>query len=54
MMARPPATTADGAGHGLPGMLERVNLFGGQLDAGPGRDGGYSVSARLPLEPVPP
>ena len=47
-------TTADGSGHGLPGMRERVNLFGGQLNAGPGRDGGYSVSARLPLQPAPP
>jgi signal transduction histidine kinase len=49
-----PATTPDGSGHGLPGMRERVNLFGGQLDAGPGQDGGYSVSARLPLQPAPP
>jgi signal transduction histidine kinase len=49
-----PPTTADGSGHGLPGMRERVNLFGGQLNAGPGRDGGYSVSARLPLQPAPP
>jgi signal transduction histidine kinase len=49
-----PPTTADGSGHGLPGMQERVNLFGGQLTAGPGRDGGYSVSARLPLQPAPP
>jgi signal transduction histidine kinase len=46
--------TADGYGHGLLGMRERVNLFGGQLEAGPGRDGGYLVSARLPLEPTPP
>ena len=49
-----PPTTADGSGHGLPGMRERVNLFGGQLNAGPGRDGGYSVSARFPLQPAPP
>jgi signal transduction histidine kinase len=47
-------TTGDGSGHGLPGMRERVNLFGGQLDAGPGRDRGYAVSARLPLQPLPP
>jgi signal transduction histidine kinase len=46
--------TADGPGHGLLGMRERVNLFGGQLEAGPGPDGGYSVSAQLPLEPTPP
>jgi signal transduction histidine kinase len=48
-----PPTTADGSGHGLPGMRERVHLFGGQLAAGPGRDGGYSVNAQLPLEPPP-
>jgi signal transduction histidine kinase len=47
-------TTNDGSGHGLLGMRERVNLFGGQLEAGPGGDGGYSVSVRLPLEPTPP
>ena len=47
-------TTADGSGHGLTGMRERVNLFGGQLAAGPGRDGGYTVSVRLPLEPISP
>ena len=49
-----PTNTNDGSGHGLPGLRERVNLFGGQLDAGPGRDGGYSVSARFPLEPASP
>ena len=48
-----PPTTADGSGHGLPGMQERVNLFGGQLAAGPSRDGGYSVNAQLPLESPP-
>jgi len=39
-------------GHGLLGMRERVNLFGGELRAGPGPDGGFMVTARLPLEPV--
>jgi len=39
-------------GQGLLGMRERVNLFGGELDAGPGPDGGFTVSARLPLEAV--
>ena len=46
-------TTTDESGHGLLGMRERVNLFGGQLEAGPGGDGGYTVSVRLPLEPAP-
>jgi signal transduction histidine kinase len=39
----------NGAGHGMIGMRERVNLFGGELDAGPRPDGGFAVTARLPL-----
>ncbi len=38
-----------GGGHGLAGMRERVALLGGELDAGPRRDGGYRVWARIPL-----
>lgn len=49
----PPAAD-DGSGHGLPGMRERVNLYGGQLQAGPNPRGGFSVSARLPLEATSP
>ena len=45
--AGPPATPgADG--RGLVGMRERVALFGGDLDAGPGPDGGFRVRARFP------
>jgi signal transduction histidine kinase len=44
-------TAADGgSGHGLTGMRERVALYGGELHAGPGSNGGFVVSARLPVE----
>jgi signal transduction histidine kinase len=37
------------SGRGLLGMRERVGLFGGELRAGPGPDGGFTVVARLPI-----
>ncbi|MFY7565824.1 sensor histidine kinase [Streptomyces sp. WI04-05B] len=36
-------------GFGLVGMRERARSVGGTLDAGPGEDGGFTVSAVLPL-----
>jgi signal transduction histidine kinase len=39
----------DGTGHGLQGMRERAELCGGTLEAGPAPDGGWVVSARLPI-----
>ena len=36
-------------GHGLPGMRERVRVYGGSLAVGPEPDGGWSVRAVLPL-----
>jgi signal transduction histidine kinase len=46
---RGPARSSNGAGHGLVGMRERVALYGGALEAGPGAHGGFGVHARLPL-----
>ena len=36
-------------GHGLTGMQERLALYGGQLDAGSGQGGGFTVHATIPL-----
>lgn len=43
-----PSDTHSG-GHGLIGMRERVALYGGSIDMGPGGSGGFVVRARLPL-----
>jgi signal transduction histidine kinase len=37
-------------GHGLVGMHERVSLYGGEIEAGRGDEGGFTVRARLPLQ----
>jgi signal transduction histidine kinase len=42
------ATPGDGSGHGLVGMRERVDLWGGELSVGPAPGGGYRVKALLP------
>jgi signal transduction histidine kinase len=39
---------ADGSGHGLIGMRERVEVWGGELSVGPAPGGGYRVRAQLP------
>lgn len=44
------ALADDGGGHGLRGMQERVDVFGGRLDAGPRLGGGYTVDVSLPIE----
>jgi signal transduction histidine kinase len=38
-----------GPGHGLIGMRERVQVFGGDLQTGPRPGGGFRVAARLPF-----
>ncbi|OIK29620.1 sensor histidine kinase [Streptomyces malaysiense] len=40
-----------GDGQGLPGMRERVALYGGRLSAGPAPGGGWIVAATLDLGP---
>ncbi|MFH8606281.1 sensor histidine kinase [Streptomyces sp. NPDC018029] len=44
--------TGHAPGYGLVGMRERARTVGGTLDAGPRPEGGFMVSAVLPLAPV--
>lgn len=44
------ATTPSTPGHGLLGIRERVEAFGGHIHTGPRVGGGFAVEARIPLE----
>jgi signal transduction histidine kinase len=48
---QPSAPTA-GTCHGITGMRERIGAFGGWLVAGPVADGGFQVTAEVPVEDV--
>ena len=41
-------------GHGLVGMRERVAVYGGSLQVGPGPEGGFRVEATIPYDVDPP
>ena len=42
--------TANGHGHGLVGIRERVKIYGGEMSAGAAPAGGFVLSARLPVD----
>ncbi|MCD0447233.1 histidine kinase [Glycomyces sp. A-F 0318] len=46
--SRPQPGVGAGSGRGLAGLRERVDLLGGEFDAGPREDGGFVVRARIP------
>jgi signal transduction histidine kinase len=47
----PPAVPS-GGGRGLIGLRERIELYGGELDAAPRPGGGWRVRAHFPVEPL--
>jgi signal transduction histidine kinase len=47
-----PAAACDGQGHGLAGMSERAAMHGGSVHAGPRAEGGFQVTAWLPVAAV--
>jgi signal transduction histidine kinase len=49
----PHAARAEGTGHGILGMRERVSLCGGEFTAGPRPGQGFEVIAHFPLPALP-
>jgi signal transduction histidine kinase len=47
--ARSAPIPSPGAGHGVLGMEERAAMLGGELNAEPRPEGGFAVTAFLPL-----
>jgi len=45
----PGGATGDGRGHGLVGIRERVKIYGGEMTAEAAPEGGFVLSALLPL-----
>ncbi|OKI44859.1 hypothetical protein [Micromonospora sp. CB01531] len=54
MLRRLPTVSGNRVGHGLIGMRERVGLYGGSLDTAGTPGGGFTVTARLPLDAAQP
>ncbi len=44
------AAATDGDGHGLFGMRERIEAYGGEVSAGPASGGGWYVRLRIPYD----
>jgi signal transduction histidine kinase len=47
-----PVRPAASSGYGLTGLRERVEILGGEFRAGPDGDGGFDVTALLPVAPA--
>jgi signal transduction histidine kinase len=43
------SSTDDGLGHGLVGIGERAKIYGGEMSARPGPEGGFVLDVRLPI-----